>query len=256
MFLPPEEIRDLNEIPVFVSNRIILPFVNDGKPVRVTEAKYIRMLDDISFGDRLLGVIPGVMTNRHSPHHGPLGLPYVNATGCIAELTEYNRFKDDDATIKLKGLARFRIVEYLDAQKSYPIVSFKFFEEENKSYHNKLRMEFWEKEAEKRQRVMSEACAAANKLLNKILRAMGSPEFEEPFLTPTGDPVKLSFLLPHLYQCGEDEFLHLLQSPCPIHRFESFIEWAEDYEKRVDDNIERKELLKPFLHIKNDPELG
>jgi hypothetical protein len=255
MFLPPEEVQHLTELSLLVSKRVALPFVIEPNPVRVTERKYIELLDDIWFGERFVGFVSSWLINRDHPS-GPIGLPYVNATGCIVGLTAYNRFKDDDATVKIKGLARFRVVKYLDTGKSYPTAQIEFFEEENVGHHDAERVKDFAARADELDELSRRTCIVIQRVMTKIYRALGSQDFEMPLLRPP-DPIAFSFAAAGLLGTfDEGDYLHVLQCSCPFLRLEFICEAFEDYEKRVDNNLERKELLKPFQHIKNNPDAG
>lgn len=246
MFQSPEEIRSIKQIPIFVWENVLLPFDTPLKTIHIIEPKYVQMLEDIALGDRYFGVTFKWMVNRE------INLPHVNSTGCIAELLECNSFASGDANIKIKGLARYRIVKYLETDKPYPIAEIKFFEEENEKYAEQL---LANQDDELLEEELRKTCLTAQKVMTKIFRALGNNEYEFPLMNPP-DPIPFSFLVGPLFSFDNGDLLHLLNCSSPIYRLQFATEWLENYEVAVDDNIERKKFLKPFQKIKNDPRLG
>lgn len=244
MFLPPVEIRDVKQLPIFVWDDVLLPFVHWFDSIHVAEPKYARMLADIEFGDRLFGVTYDAMVDRKT------GLPHVNSTGCIARLTECRTFASGDSNIKIEGLVRYRIVRYIETDKPYPVAEIEFFEEENERFHNAVRIEEQAQRAGELEELVEKTILTAQRLMNKVLRALGKKEDAQRLSAP--DPVSFSFLMSALYIFNADDRLHLLNSPCPIHRLEFIARRLEESEARIDDNLQRREFLKPFLKLANN----
>lgn len=247
MFLPPDELLDVKQIPIFVWDRILLPFDSTQKSVHITEPKYVELLSDIEFGDRIFGIVPRFMRNRETK------LPHINATGCFAKLTELDKFDSGDANAKMQGLARFRIVEHLNTEKPYPVAAIKFFEEEDRS----LRGTLIEDEALNRE-LTREACLVGQRIVTKIMRILSKKnDYEFPLMKP--EPLFFSFMMAPLFSFDFDDYSKLLQAMSIEIRLRYGIERLKEMETQVDDNASRHKFIDPFLKLannKNNPNLS
>lgn len=235
MFDPPEEVRDITVLPIYVWDNVLLPFVTET--VRVKEPHCRKMVADLAVGESYFGMVYRWMRDRET------GLPYINATGCIAKLLS-NRF---NRKIEIKGMARFRIVKYLETDKPYPVAEIKFFEEER--YQQALYTE------EELMEAVRETCATANRILGKIALETGDTR-DFSFGETEFDPIEFSFLAARLFSFDEDEYLKLLNLMDPIWRFKFIRQFLEEFEEEEDAKFARKKFLKHFLDLRNNAEFN
>jgi Lon protease-like protein len=193
----------------------------------------------------LFGVTFERMLNRE------IGLPHVNSIGCIARILKCHTFASGDSNVKVHGLARYRIVRYLETDKPYPVAEIKFFEEENERYHGDIRLQEEARTAPEREELLTKTRVTLQRVQTKLFRALGDKDYEAPMLPQVG-AVETSFLVSRLFIFDEGDRLHLLNSPCPIHRMKFIIERLEEVEERVDDNLERAKFLAPFMKLANN----
>lgn len=247
MFLPPEEVREVTQIPIFVWDKVLLPFDTTTKKIRITDPQIVQMLEDIEFGDRIFGVSSHWLTDRQTK------LPYINATGCFAKLLEFDKFASGDANVKMKGLARYRVVEYLETDAPYPFAKVKFFEEESRSLRGVI-----EEDEELQEDLTREASLVGQRIVTKIMHALGqNKDYEFPLIKP--EPLFFSFMAAPLFSFDSGGFLKLLQAMSVEIRLRFIIEWLEEFEERVDENAERHKFIAPFLDLennKNNPNLS
>lgn len=99
-------------IPVFPLNGVIL-IPGSNLPLNIFEPRYLQMVRDAATSNNLIGMIQPKMPEGDDPAPD---LYEVGAVGKIEDLTEVeeNRF-----SIRLRGLARFRVIEELSATTPY-----------------------------------------------------------------------------------------------------------------------------------------
>jgi len=98
-------------IPVFpLAGALLLP--RGELPLNIFEPRYLAMIDATLAGDRVIGMI--------QPRIGPDGVdmsepPALCDIGCAGRLTGFQETGDGRYLVTLTGIARFRIVEEIDA---------------------------------------------------------------------------------------------------------------------------------------------
>ena len=236
MFDPPEEVRDITILPIYVWDKVLLPFVKPV-PVRVKEPHLRKMIADLTVGESYFGMVFRWMRDKET------GLPYRNATGCIAKLLS-NRF---NRKIEVKGMARFRIVKYLETDKPYPVAEIKFFEEERRTeFHYTL---------DELIQAMRETFETINRLANKLAQEAGLDEKTFHFDFADFDPIEFSFQASIIFNLDEGDYLKLLNLMDPVWRYRYIRETLEELEENYTTRLERSKFLKLFLNFKDNPNL-
>ena len=108
--VPYEGPEDLPEtIPVFpLEGALLLP--RGEMPLNVFEPRYLQMIDDALKGHRLIGIVqPEGTSDAETPRAALYGC------GCVGRLTAFAESGDGRYIITLTGVARFRVVEELNA---------------------------------------------------------------------------------------------------------------------------------------------
>jgi Lon protease-like protein len=99
-------------LPLFpLTGAVLLP--RGELPLNVFEPRYVAMVDDAIAGERLIGMIQPL------PNGDGAAAPPLFQIGCAGRLTRFAETGDGRYLITLTGVARFRVVEELDAGAPY-----------------------------------------------------------------------------------------------------------------------------------------
>jgi uncharacterized protein len=102
-----------NVIPVFpLPGALLLP--RGQMPLNIFEPRYVAMIDDALRGNRLVGMI-----QPDPAHPGDEDKPTLFKIGCIGRITQLAESGDGRYLLQLTGIARFRIVEEIEAPTPY-----------------------------------------------------------------------------------------------------------------------------------------
>lgn len=102
------------QMPVFpLAGALLLP--GGRMPLNIFEPRYLQMIDDAMASDRLVGVIQPSLDGRLKDD----GEPRLCEVGCIGRVTSLMETGDGRYLISLHGVARFRVVSELAAQRPY-----------------------------------------------------------------------------------------------------------------------------------------
>ncbi len=112
---PPvfSKVSDLPEtVPVFpLEGAVLFPHAN--LPLNIFEPRYLNMVDDAMYSDRLIGMIQPL------PDEMAETRPAVNTVGCLGRITSYTETEDGRYAINLQGICRFDAVAELDVDTPY-----------------------------------------------------------------------------------------------------------------------------------------
>lgn len=113
------EPRDLPErLPVFPLRRAIL-LPRAVLPLSVFEPRYLKMLDDVLSGDRVLAIVqPAAGAAEESPPGKSVALRKV---GCVGRVTTYQELEDGRLGIALTGIARCTLLDEVACALPYRI---------------------------------------------------------------------------------------------------------------------------------------
>jgi uncharacterized protein len=106
---------DLPEIiPVFpLAGALLLP--RGQMPLNIFEPRYLAMIDDaLREGRRLIGMI-----QPDPSRSGAQDKPALFTIGCIGRMTQFAETDDGRYLIQLTGIARFRVIEEVEATTPY-----------------------------------------------------------------------------------------------------------------------------------------
>ncbi|MGB3624927.1 MAG: LON peptidase substrate-binding domain-containing protein [Henriciella sp.] len=105
------KISDLpDNIPVFPLAGALL-FPRWSLPLNIFEPRYLNMFDDAMSGNRIIGMIQPVDTDR--------GHPKLAGVGCAGRVTSYSETEDGRYLVNLTGICRYGLVEELDVNTPY-----------------------------------------------------------------------------------------------------------------------------------------
>jgi Lon protease-like protein len=85
-------------------------------PLNIFEPRYVRMVDDVLRGDRVIGMIQPQLTDDLTDLDGA---PALCPIGCVGRLVSYQETGDGRYLITLTGIVRFRVTEEVDSDAEY-----------------------------------------------------------------------------------------------------------------------------------------
>lgn len=167
-----QNLEGILHLPLFPLPLILLP--EENLPLHIFEPRYRMMIADALSSDRLFGInfFDADMTQSDRPE--------VGSIGCVAEIRDVTVLPDERSNILVKGLLRYRIVEFVDSDKPYLTARVECFEdsEENKTAAKNVAEEVF---------MLFERIARAAFKLSRDRRQYESATQE--------DPEKLSFMV-------------------------------------------------------------
>ena len=99
-----------NNIPVFpLSNFIIFP--DTIVPLNIFEPRYIQMIDDCMYGNKIIGMVQPKNLNKDEPE--------LYNIGCAGKITSFSETDDGRYLIILNGISRFKIIKEIKSDKLY-----------------------------------------------------------------------------------------------------------------------------------------
>ena len=99
-------------IPVFpLEGALLLP--GGQLPLNIFEPRYLRMIDDILGGERMLGMVQPRSGNSDDEK------PALYDVGCAGRLTSFTETDDNRYMVTLTGVRRFRIIEEVSTDRPY-----------------------------------------------------------------------------------------------------------------------------------------
>jgi uncharacterized protein len=105
-------------IPVFpLSGALLLP--RTDLPLSIFEPRYLSMIDDAMYHDRIIGVIQP-MANEGSE------LPQLESVGCAGRITAYSETDDGRFVITLTGISRFKIKKEVKSDLPYRLAQVEY----------------------------------------------------------------------------------------------------------------------------------
>lgn len=104
-------------VPIFpLEGSIVFPRGN--LPLNVFEPRYLNMVDDAMYSDRVVGMIQPLLVD--STDEQPTGEnPPLLKIGCLGRINSYSETDDGRYMVNLRGLCRFQIVEETEMTRPY-----------------------------------------------------------------------------------------------------------------------------------------
>jgi Lon protease-like protein len=117
-----ERLRGIRHIPLFPLPLVVLP--NELLPLHIFEDRYRKMLKDVESENHLFGI------TLFEPAEAVIDKPNAGTIGCVAEVREVEILPDGRSNILVLGLARHRLIDYVEAGEPYLIGDVEFFEDD------------------------------------------------------------------------------------------------------------------------------
>lgn len=145
-------VRHIKEIPICTQETVVLPY--EKSSLKVSEAVIKRMISDVEKSEILLGIV--------EREKGETILPAVGSIGVAADIEEDgDKLSGKSQIVKIQGIVRFTIDEYVETDKPYPVARITFFEDD------KIKSK-WEKQmhpvyADELRKLMKQFCRLVGK---------------------------------------------------------------------------------------------
>ncbi len=117
-----DKVQGIRHLPIFPLPLVMLP--GELLPLHIFEDRYRKMLEDISGDKNIFGI------TLFESHESPVDRPPVGCIGCAAEVRDVDTLPDGRSNILTTGLARFRVIDYVEAGEPYLIGDVEFFEDD------------------------------------------------------------------------------------------------------------------------------
>lgn len=116
-----EKVRGIRHLPLFPLPLVLLP--NEILPLHIFEPRYRRLLDDLEGENGIFGV------NLLVSDSGTADRPPAGSIGCAAEIKELQKLPDGTSNIITMGLARYRLLEYVETGDPYLVGDVEFYKD-------------------------------------------------------------------------------------------------------------------------------
>lgn len=190
-----EKVSGIKHLPLFPLPLVLLP--NELLPLHIFEPRYLQMLRDVSLDTNIFGV------TFFEPAESFIERPEIGTIGCAAEAREIQALPDGRSNVLTIGLARYRLVKYVDAGEPYLVGEIEFFED---SDEDEVRVKAL---ADKVFRLFQRVANAAHKLSGE---RGAFPEI------PQAEPQSLSFLIAAAFNLEIDIKYELLKTRSTLKR--------------------------------------
>lgn len=116
-----DKLTHIKEVAIFPQELVVLPY--EWMTLKVTDANFQKLLSDAKGNEVYLGIVPQLKGG---------GLPPVGSIGVGADVEEINPMLGKTHIVKIRGVVRFTIDEYVETNKPYPMARVTFFEDDEK----------------------------------------------------------------------------------------------------------------------------
>ena len=183
-----DKVRGVRELPVFPLPLVLFPGV--PLPLHIFEERYRRMLADVRASNNLFGLsyfVPDAVSEDRPP---------AGHVGCGTEVVEVQPLPDGRSNILTAGVARYRVVEYVERGDPYLFARVEFFEDEEEDAG-----------------VVGRRAEEVAEMFMRIARAMRTANDERGSLPelPQDDPERLSFLVAAVVEMDAEAKQRLLE---------------------------------------------
>ena len=220
---PLERVAHIGHLPVCVTSaQVLLPFVRNLQ-LKIGKAAQLRLLSDaVHSEDKMFGVSFVAPEQNSASDRPPAG-----SVGCVAEIKSVKLSKTGGKIAKICGVARYRILEYVETGKPYPVASVEYFQDapEDVEGNAESALEL----AQQMKLVMDKTAASLN--------------VKTDFPVLNFPPVMFSFVLPELFNFDTDVRLEFLNLRSTAERLRKCKEELREFEEGCDSMIARKEFL-------------
>jgi len=183
-----DKVRGVRELPLFPLPLVLFPGV--PLPLHIFEERYQRLLADVRVSNNLFGL------SYFDPNASADERPAIGHVGCATEVVEVQPVPDGRSNILTVGLARYRIVDYVERGDPYLVARVEFFEDE-----------------EGDSQLLAKRSMEVTEMFMRIARAMRTINDERGSLPelPQDEPERLSFLVAAVVEMDAEAKQQLLE---------------------------------------------
>src|SRR4051794_17079976 len=117
-----DKVSGIHHMPIFPLPLVMLP--GELLPLHIFEERYRKMLQDIADDRNIFGV------TLFERQESITDRPPAGSVGCAAEIRDVDTLPDGRSNVLTTGLARYRLIEYVEAGEPYLIGDVEFFEDD------------------------------------------------------------------------------------------------------------------------------
>jgi Lon protease-like protein len=220
---PLELVEHIKHLPICaISAQVLLPFVRNTE-IKIGKAAQLRLLSDAVHADDKMFGASYVAPEKFAANE----LPPVSSVGCVAQIKSVKLGKSGGKIAKVVGVARYKILEYVETEKPYPVAKVEYFADETEDQEPNI--EAAQKLAEIMKHVMDKTAASLG--------------VETDFPVLNFPPTLFSFVLPDLFNFDAAVRLDFLNLRTTSERLQKCLDEMEEFEQGADSVIARREFL-------------
>jgi Lon protease-like protein len=227
-----ERVKGIRHLPVFPLPLVLLP--NEFLPLHIFEPRYRQMLTDVRSGQSLFGVI------FFDPDNPLKEKPEIGTVGCAAEVREVQELPDGRSNILTVGVARYRLMGYVDAGDPYLVGDVEFFEDETED-----------------EKILETLGDEVHGLFKRIAQAAFKLSGSHGTLPdiPKTDPQQMSFLITAAFNLDNDLKYEMLEITSTLLRLEKLREVLLRAVSKLEANADIQQVAKTNGHSKKKIDL-
>lgn len=222
-----KKVSGIKHLPLFPLPLVLLP--NELLPLHIFEPRYRQMLKDVALDKNMFGL------TFFNPQESFIEKPAPGTVGCAAEVREVQSLPDGRSNIVTMGVARYQLIEYVDAGEPYLVGDVEFFEDdaEDADVLNPLAAEV--------QTLFRRVALAAHKLSGE---RGAFPEIHQT------DAQSLSFLVTTAFNLEPELKYQLLETRSTAERLNRLLDILKQTVGKMEDSAEIHKIAKTNGHSK------
>jgi len=227
-----EKVSGTKHLPLFPLPLVLLP--NELLPLHIFEPRYRQMLKDVALDKNLFGV------SFFNSQESFIEKPNAGSVGCAAEVRESQTLPDGRSNVLTIGVARYRLIDYVEAGEPYLVGDVEFFEDEAED-----------------ETILSPLADEVFTLFRRVARAahkLGGERGTFPDVQQT-EPEALSFLVTAAFNLEPDLKYQLLETRSTVERLGRLKEILRQTVGKMEESAEIHKIAKTNGHSKKKIEI-
>jgi Lon protease-like protein len=220
-----KKVEGIRYLPIFPLPLVLLP--GEFLPLHIFEPRYRRMLEDVQKEKNFFGVTFYDLSNALDER------PELGTIGCVAEVREVHEMPDGRSNIITFGVARYRLIDYVDTGEPYLVGDLEFFEDEDED-----------------ESVLTPLSDEVHALFERIAKAAfklsGSPGTLPDI--PKTDPQQMSFLITAAFHLENELKYEMAEITSTIKRLEKLRKVLLRAVGKLEENADIQQIAKTNGH--------
>jgi Lon protease-like protein len=222
-----DRVKGIKQVPLFPLPLVLLPI--ELLPLHLFEPRYRQMLEDVQATNKMFGV------HLFEPKEEFVTRPTVGTLGCVAEVREVQELPDGRSNLLTNGIARYRLLDYVETDTPYLVGEVEFFEDDPEDPAEQLAAAD----------VVFELFQRIAKAAFKMSGTRGMfPEIER------ADPEPMSFLVTAAFNLDNEKKYKLLKMTSTIKRLKRLRKLLEGAADKMEASAEVHEISQTNGHSK------